>query len=622
MAVFRSHDGRYHAIVLSEFTASYSRSNKRQSEMAYTAPVKEISAALNDVAGLSELIDEGLFPDLEPDLVAAILEEAGKFASERIAPLNRQGDEQGASLIDGEVRMPDGWRVVYEQWCEAGWGGLAGPESSGGQGLPVLVSVAVCEMWQSASMSFALNPMLTQGAVETIEQFGSEELKSNYLPKMVSGEWSGTMLLTEAHAGSDLSTLKTMAVPQEDGSYLLTGTKIFITFGEHDLVDNIVHMVLARTPDAPSGTRGVSLFLVPKYLMNSDGSIGERNDVHCISVEHKLGIHASPTCVMKIGDNGGAKGWLVGEETRGLAAMFTMMNRARLAVGVQGTAIAERAFQQAFEFAQERKQGRDEQGVEAAIIAHPDVKRTLLSMKSKTTASRAICFMTARMIDIAERSNDEKTRSDAHAMASLLTPVAKAFSTDMGVEVASEGVQVHGGMGYVEETGAAQHLRDARIAPIYEGTNGIQAIDLVARKLPLDEGEAVKRHIASLREIVVDITASNLREFGQTSQCLDEAVISLEQATEYLLGVIGDDSAAALAGASAYLRLFGITSGAVYMAKSALIRTRGESSGSGGAIRLARYYAENQTIEAPGLANGIISGSAWVASDGLDALTG
>ncbi len=589
--------------------------------MTYKAPVLDITLALNDIAGLSDLIDEGLMGELDPDLVTAILEEAGKFASERIAPLNRQGDEEGASLKDGEVQMPGGWREVYDQWCEAGWGGLACPDEHGGQGLPVLVSMAANEMWQSASMSFALNPMLTQGAVETIAQFGSDELKQAYLPKMVSGEWAGTMQLTETHAGSDLSTLKTMAVPQDDGSYLVSGTKIFITFGEHDLVENIIHLVLARTPDAPSGTGGISLFLVPKNLINSDDSTVERNDIHCISLEHKLGIHASPTCVMQMGDNGGARGWLVGQETRGLAAMFTMMNRARLAVGVQGAAIAERAFQQALEFARERKQGCDAQGNETAIIAHPDVRRMLLSMKSKTAASRAICFMTARMIDIAERSSDEKTRVDAHAMASLLTPVAKAFSTDMGVEVASEGIQVHGGMGYVEETGAAQHFRDARIAPIYEGTNGIQAIDLVARKLSVDGGQAVRTHIASLRETIADVAASNLPEFGDTASRLEDAVSALEEASTFLLGVMGDEVSIALAGASAYMRLFGITSSAVYIARGALKQGRNES-GPVSAITLARYYAENHAIQAPGLAKSVIAGGGWVTSDMADALTG
>ncbi len=583
--------------------------------MTYTAPVKDIAAALNDIAGLSGLHEKGLFPDLDPDLVAAILEEAGKFASEQIAPLNKQGDETGATLEDGEVRMPEGWRDVYRQWCEAGWAGLPGPGNYGGQGLPVMVSMAVSEMWQSACMAFALNPLLTQGAIETIAKFGSDELKQSYLPKMVSGEWSGTMLLTESHAGSDLSTLKTMAVPEGDGGYRLSGTKIFITYGEHDLVDNIVHLVLARTPDAPAGTRGISLFLVPKYLGMSDGSTGERNDIHCISVEHKLGIHASPTCVMQMGDDGGAKGWLVGEENRGLPALFAMMNRARLGVGIQGVAIAERAFQQALSFARERKQGSGPGGKDTEIINHPDVKRMLLSMKARTAAARSICYMTAREIDIAERSNDD----GAQAMASLLTPVAKAFSTDMGVEVASMGVQVHGGMGFIEETGAAQHLRDARITPIYEGTNGIQAIDLVTRKLPLEDGATVKRHIASLREIVSGVGASNAPDFGETAACLETAVSALEEASVFLLEKLESDAGTALAGASAYARLFGIASGAVYVAGGALKQAR---EGNGGAITLARYYAENHAVEAPGLAKSIITGGNWVSSKADDALAG
>ena len=590
--------------------------------MTYTAPVKEISATLNDIAGLPDLIDEGRFPDLDPDLLTAILEEAGKFAAEQIAPLNRQGDEVGATLENDKVRMPEGWRAVYRHWCEAGWGGLPGPADYGGQGLPVMVSMAVSEMWQSASMAFALNPLLTQGAIETITKFASDELKQIYLPKMVSGEWSGTMLLTESHAGSDLSTLKTMAVLQDDGGYLLTGTKIFITYGEHDLVDNIVHLVLARMPDAPAGTRGISLFLVPKYQVGSDGSLGQRNDIHCISVEHKLGIHASPTCVMQMGDNGGAKGWLVGEENRGLMALFAMMNRARLGVGIQGVAIAERAYQQALGFARERKQGRGHGGEETEIIHHADVKRMLLSMKAKTSAARSICYMTARMIDIAERGGDEKEQEAAHDMASLLTPVAKAFSTDMGVEVASQGVQVHGGMGFIEETGAAQHFRDARITPIYEGTNGIQAIDLVIRKLPLEGGETVRRHIASLRGLVAEVRGSNVPEFGDTAGCLEDAVSALDEATTFLLEKLKSDTETALAGASAYSLLFGVTSGAVYIAKGALKQARRENADAGGAITLARYYAENHATQTPGLAKSIIAGGSWVLSDATDALAG
>lgn len=590
--------------------------------MNYTAPVKDITSALNDIAGLPELIESGLFPDVESDLVAAILEEAGKFASEQIAPLNRQGDEEGATFADGSVSMPAGWRSVYEQWCEAGWGSLPGPTEFGGQGLPVLLSMAVSEMWQSANVAFGLNPLLTQGAVEALFHYGSDELKAAYLEKMVSGEWSGTMQLTEPHAGSDLSKLKTMAVPQDDGSYLLTGTKIFITYGEHDLVDNIIHMVLARTPDAPEGTRGISLFLVPKYLVKSDGSLDERNDIHSVSIEHKMGIHASPTSVMQMGDHGGAKGWLVGELHRGLFAMFTMMNRARLAIGVQGVAIAERAYQQALDYAKERKQGTDMEGNEVAIVAHPDVQRMLLSMKSKTAAARAICTMTARMIDLAERSRDDDARSRANNMASLLTPVAKAYATDIGVEVASEGVQVHGGMGFIEETGAAQHLRDARIGPIYEGTNGIQAIDLVTRKLPLEDGATMQRHIDGLKEIIADIKTSNLPSFGNMALCLEDAVDALEAATAWMLTAIKSNPPGALAGATPYLKAFGVTSGGVWLAKAALAKTRSGEDERTGDATVARYYAEMHAVEVPGLSKAIMDGAGWLSGDLSDVLAG
>ena len=589
--------------------------------MTYRAPVNQIAAALDDIAGMPELIESGLFPSLDGETVEAILEEAGKFASEQIAPLNHQGDTEGAVFQDGDVKMPDGWAETYRQWCEAGWCGMPGPGDFGGQELPVTVLTAVGEMWQAASMAFALNPMLTQGAVETIARFASEELKGRYLPKMNDGSWSGTMQLTEPHAGSDLSTLKTMARPQDDGSYLLSGTKIFITYGEHNLVENIVHMVLARTPDAPEGTRGISLFLVPKFLVNSDGSLGERNDIHCISMEHKLGIHASPTCVMQMGDHGGARGWLVGELNRGLHAMFTMMNRARLAVGVEGAAIAERAYQQALVYAQERKQGQDEEGCETAIIAHPDVKRMLLSMKAKTAAARAICFMTARMIDIAERSTDEKDRNASDAMASLLTPVAKAFSTDIGVEVASDGVQVHGGMGYIEETGAAQHFRDARIAPIYEGTNGIQAIDLITRKLPLENGAVVTRHISDLKAVLAEVQASNVPEFGRMGDRLEDAVDALERATAWMLETLKTDARSALAGATPYTRLFGIASGGIWLAKGALAQNRSNGRDPD-RIATARFFAEMLSVEAPGLAMAIVEGSSWVESDLLDTLAG
>ncbi|MGE3624838.1 MAG: acyl-CoA dehydrogenase [Hyphomicrobiales bacterium] len=589
--------------------------------MSYRAPVSDIAFTLNQIAGMQDLLEQGVFGDLDADTVNAVLDEAGRFAGERIGPLNRQGDLEGAALKDGAVALPKGWREVYEQWVEAGWGSLQLPESFGGQGLPIMLSMAVCEMWQSASMAFSLNPMLTQGAAEALGLHGSDDLKAVYLEKMVSGEWTGSMQLTEPQAGSDLRLLKTRAVPQPDGSYKLTGTKIFITYGEHDLTDNIVHMILARLPDAPEGTKGISLFLVPKFLVRADGSLGERNDIRCVSLEHKLGIHASPTCVMQMGDGGGATGWLVGEKNHGLAAMFTMMNRARLAVGIQGVGIAERATQQAIAFAHERRQGH--LGGDAGpvpIVRHPDVRRMLLSMQARTAAARAICYATARALDLAERLPDEAGRKRAHALGSLLTPVAKAWSTDIGVEVASTGIQVHGGMGFIEETGAAQHLRDARIAPIYEGTNGIQAIDLVTRKLALEQGETVRRHIAGMRAIAGEVKASNLPAFGRTAERLEEAVGALEEATAWLLTALAGDPQAALAGATPYLRLFGVASGGCYLARGALAESR--EGGPGRMTALARHFAEHHCTEARGLAGSVTEGALSVLGAADPALAG
>ena len=425
--------------------------------------------------------------------IDAILQEAGRFASEVLAPLNAVGDRHGTPFKDGRITMPPGWKEAYRAWAAAGWNAVSAPEQWGGQALPHAINAACIEMWNSASMAFGIGPVLTMGAVEAFAAAGSEELKRIYLPKLVSGEWMGTMQLTEPQAGSEVGALRTRAERASDGSYRITGQKIFITYGEHELTDNIIHFVLARLPDAPAGNRGISLFLVPKFLVNADGTLGQRNDVRAHSIEHKLGIHASPTCTMVYGDNGGAVGYLIGEENRGLAVMFMMMNLARLAVGLQGVGIAERATQQALAYARERKQGRAAGATgSSAIIEHPDVKRMLMTMRAQTRAARSICYATAGAID---RGDDER--------ASLLTPVAKAFSTDIGVEVASLGIQVHGGMGFIEETGAAQHLRDARIAAIYEGTNGIQALDLVTRKLPMSGGAAgarLYRRIARHRE--------------------------------------------------------------------------------------------------------------------------
>ena len=449
--------------------------------MTYRAPVADIGFALKHAAGLKAAIAEGLYGDLDEETVNSVLEEAGRFAGDVIAPLNRVGDTFGTPFKDGNVTMPPGWKEAYTAWAAAGWNGLAAPAEWGGQELPHALNAACVEMWNAASMAFGIGPVLTMAAVDALAAYGTDDLKQRYLGKLISGEWMGTMQLTEPQAGSDVGALRTRATRADDGSYRITGSKIFITYGEHDLTDNIIHFVLARLPDAPPGTKGISLFLIPKFLAD-----GTRNDVRAHSVEHKLGIHASPTCTMVYGDNGGATGFLIGEEHKGMACMFTMMNRARLAVGLQGVAIAERATQQALGYARERKQ------MGHAIIDYPDVKRMLLTMRTLTGAARAICYATAVALDRSHRGKTEAARKAAHERASLLTPVAKAFSTDIGTEVASLGVQVHGGMGFIEETGAAQHYRDARIASIYEGTNGIQAIDLVTRKISLEGGKTVR----------------------------------------------------------------------------------------------------------------------------------
>ncbi len=592
--------------------------------MTFSAPIKDISFTLKHIAGLDSLLERRLFEDLEEDLVDAILEEAGKFAAEKLAPINRAGDEQGAELIDGKVVMPDGWAEAYQAWIEGAWGSLTGPKEYGGQGLPTMIAMACAELWNSSSMAFALNPLLTQASVNALNLYGNDQLKEKYLPKLITGEWTGSMQLTEPHAGSDLSLMKSKAIPQGDGSYRLTGTKIFITYGEHPLTDNIVHMVLARTPDGPPGTKGISLFLVPKYLVNDDGSIGDRNDVTCAKVEHKLGIHASPTCVLNYGDKDGAVGWLIGEEFKGLYAMLTMMNEARLGVGIQGVAIAGRAFQHALAYAQERKQGQTKTtptGDMAPIIEHPDVRRMLLGMKAKTAAARAICYMTANAIDLSTHASDKAERTAAHALASLLTPVAKAYSTDIGVEVASEGVQIHGGMGYIEETGAAQFYRDARIAPIYEGTNGIQAIDLVTRKLPLNGGDVVRAHIAGLKETVDQVKAANTPSFGQMGNRLEEAVDAFTEASEWILRTLPENRDAVLASATAYGRLFGIVTGATYLARGALTAIRGGNEANSDQIALARHFAENLLGEAIGLNQSVTRGSDAILAPSQNVLT-
>ena len=508
--------------------------------MTYRAPVDDIMVALDAAAGLDDLI-AGNTIAVDRDTVRAVIEEAGRFATEVLDPLSAPGDRAGSRLVDGKVVTPDGWKDAYDRFIAGGWAALPAPEQYGGQGLPEVVALAAMEIWSAANLSFSLCPLLTQGAIDAIAAHGSDDLQRTYLPKMVSGEWSGTMNLTEPHAGSDVGALTTRAVPQPDGTYRIFGTKIFITYGEHELTGNIIHTVLARLPDAPPGTRGISLFLVPKYLVNADGSLGARNDVVCASLEHKLGIHASPTAVLKYGEKDGAVGYLIGEENRGLNTMFIMMNQARLAVGIQGVAVAERATQRALAYAQERTQGRSARGSAKAmspIVEHPDVRRNLMTMKALTQAVRAICYATARELDIAHSAKDPSAKSAAAARAALLTPVAKAFSTDIGCEVASIGLQIHGGMGFIEETGAAQHYRDARILPIYEGTNGIQAIDLATRKLPLEGGAVVAAYIAELKKTAEEVRASNRPEFGRMGERLGAAVDALAEASRWMGGML------------------------------------------------------------------------------------
>jgi butyryl-CoA dehydrogenase len=575
--------------------------------MTYRAPVEDIVFTLRHVAGLDRMIADGLAPELEGGMAEAVLSEAGKFANDRIAPLNRIGDQTGSKLKDGVVTTPPGWKQAYRDWAEAGWNGLPAPVDFGGQGLPMLVQAACIEMWNSANMAFSLGPLLTAGAIEALDVHGSDTLKDIYLPKLVSGEWMGTMNLTEPQAGSDLAALRSRAEKQPDGTYRIFGQKIYITYGEHDLTDNIVHLVLARLPDAPAGTRGISLFLVPKFLVNADGSLGARNDVFCNGIEHKLGIHASPTCTMVYGDKGGAIGYLIGEENRGLNCMFTMMNNARLGVALQGVAVAEAAFQKALSYARERKQGKAA-GYEgtAPIIGHPDIRRTLLQMRGRTRAARAITYMTAEAIDRAHREIDPSKKQAAAERAALLTPIGKSYATDIGIEVSSLGVQVHGGMGYVEETGAAQFLRDARIAAIYEGTNGIQAIDLVTRKLSLSGGETVRAAIAGIRQTVAEVKRRNDPAFGKIGERLAEAADSLEQATHFMLAQLGSNMEAALAGATPYLKLFALAEGGAALAREALAAPDAVAAEK---IAVARFYAKHDVNEAAAIAREVIDGS-------------
>lgn len=566
--------------------------------MTYTAPVKDIAFVLNNVIGLADIAQLEGFEDASPELVDAILDESAKFTGEVLAPLNWVGDQQGSKLQAGEVTTPDGWKEAYTQFIENGWGSLSFSPEFGGQGLPMSVSAAVQEMWHSANMSFGLCPLLTQGAVDAIETHASDELKQRYLPKMVEGTWSGTMNLTEPQAGSDLAAVRTKAEPSGH-HYLISGQKIYITYGEHDLTENIIHLVLARLPDAPEGVKGISLFIVPKFMINDDSSLGDRNDVNCISIEHKLGIHASPTCVMSYGDKGGAVGYLVGKEHHGLMYMFTMMNQARHAVGVEGYGIAERAYQKAVSYARDRKQGKTMLGKDAedqGIINHPDVRRILMTMRSTIEAMRGLGLECAAAFDHARRHSDEAVRERMQRRGELLTPLVKGWSTEMGVEICSLGVQVHGGMGFIEETGAAQYLRDARIAPIYEGTTAIQANDLIGRKTARDGGKGMDELMQDMRGTLDELNKNDHMDMKAIARRLEPAIVSAESATQWLLGQ--NDATLPSATSVEFLMMLGRLAGGWMIARSALAASKlkqlddADHAYLDAKITLARYYAE------------------------------
>ncbi|WP_292053151.1 MULTISPECIES: acyl-CoA dehydrogenase [unclassified Brevundimonas] len=565
--------------------------------MTYRAPVRDIAFALDAVAGIGDVAATGAFPDYDADVSSAVLEAAGQFSEEVLAPLNRPGDLNGAKYANGAVTAAPGFADAYQQFAAGGWTSLTASVEAGGQALPKALELAAYETVHSANMAFGLCPMLSLAAIEALEAVGNDYQKETYLPKLVSGEWTGAMVLTEPGAGSDLGALTATATPTEDGKYLLNGQKIFITWGDHDATDNIVHLVLARLPGAPAGPKGISLFLASKFHVKEDGSLGDRNSFRPVGIEHKLGIHASPTCVMQYED---AVAELVGRPNEGLAHMFVMMNAARLAVGVEGVGIAERAYQHALAYALERRQGTSvwtgERG--APIFDHPDVRRTLGIMKAKTAAARAICLSTGVAADLARHAASEEERKIWKGREDLFTPIAKAWSTDVGCEVASLGVQIHGGMGFIEETGAAQYYRDARIAPIYEGTNGIQAMDLVGRKLSMDNGESAKRLIEEMKTTLHQLSSIYS---GKPVERFATAIESVEDATLWLLDAKQDKTRAAdvLAGADAYLKLMGDVVGGWMLAKGALAAKAkldandGDAAWLQGKLDLYEVYASN-----------------------------
>ncbi len=599
----------------------------------FRPPLVDIRFTLDAVVNAGRLTADGLFPDFDAETGDAVLEEAGRFAAGILAPLNVAGDREPARLENGVVRASPGFAEACRAFGEGGWAGVTASPDFGGQGLPHTLGVAVEELWQSANMAFGLCPLLTHGAIEALTAHGSDELKRVYLPRLVSGVWTGTMNLTEPQAGSDVGALKTRATRAGDGTYRIVGQKIFITWGEHDAAENIVHLVLARLPDAPPGTRGISLFLVPKYLPDDEGRPGARNDLACVGLEHKLGIHGSPTCTMSFGDGGGATGFLIGQENRGMAAMFTMMNSARLNVGVQGVAIAERAYQHALAYALERRQGKpfglQHEGAEMTpIIRHPDVRRMLMAMKSGVEAGRAICLATAVAIDVARHHPDPARRQAAKSREELLTPIAKAWCTDMGVRAASLGVQIHGGMGFIEETGAAQFYRDARILPIYEGTNGIQAIDLVSRKLALDNGGALEALFAEIGETARALGETREAGLNEMGARLTDAMDATLQSAAWLRERLGAGKPYdALSGATPFLEAMSLTVAGHFLGRGALAASAKLASGEGdqaffgSRVATARFFSENELPRVAGLADSAMRGAETLYAADFEKMT-
>jgi alkylation response protein AidB-like acyl-CoA dehydrogenase len=594
--------------------------NNLETPMSYTAPLKDMLFVMNELAGLAQVNALPGCEDATPETVEAVLEESAKFCAEVVAPLNWPGDQQPSHWHDGQVTTTKGFKEAFKAFSDAGWQGIQHPVEFGGQGLPKLVAAPCIEMLHAASLSFGLCPMLTDGAIEALMTAGSDVQKQTILPNLISGKWTGTMNLTEPQAGSDLAAVRTRAVPQADGSYKVFGTKIYITYGEHDMAENIIHLVLARTPDAPEGVKGISLFVVPKFRINADGSLGARNDAHCISIEHKLGIKASPTAVLQFGDHGGAIGTLVGEENRGLEYMFIMMNSARFGVGMQGVAVAERAYQKAVGYARDRVQSRDLAGSPGpvSIIHHPDVRRMLMSMRAQIEGARAMAYVTAAAFDAAHHDVDPAVRKANMAFYEYMVPLVKGWSTEMSIDVASTGVQIHGGMGFIEETGAAQHYRDARILTIYEGTTAIQANDLIGRKTVRDGGATIQAILAQVRRTEAELAQQDSADLQAIGRQLSAASTALEEVVAFVLANIKADIKGVFAGSVPYLKMGGIVLSGWQMARAALVADARLKQGTGDAgfysakIGTARFFADHLLSQASAYRTSIVDGHAGV----------